>query len=87
LPNPNALFAEVTTDYEAGTITLVRGHGYPSPEIRNGFDWEFDNTDYEYDNKCANWEFYEIDNGIMLNCYPEYIIIKDAKLLQKIKDY
>jgi hypothetical protein len=84
---PNALFAEVAADHEAGTITLVRGHGYPSSEIRNGFDWKFDNTDYEYNNQCMNWRFYEIDNGIMLDCYPEYVIFKDAILLKKIKDY
>ena len=84
---PNALFAEVTANYEDNTIALVRGHGYPSPEIRNGFDWKFDNTEQEYDNECMGWKFNQIDNGIMLNCYPEYIIFKDATLLQKIKNY
>lgn len=84
---PNALYAEVTTNYDDDTITLIRGHNYPSPEIRNGFDWEFDNTNFEYDNSCEVWKFYEIDNGIMLNCYPEYIIFKDPVLLKKIKDY
>jgi hypothetical protein len=84
---PNALYAEVTTNYDDGTITLIRGHNYPSPEIRNGFDWKFENTNFEYDNKCENWKFYEIDNGIMLDCYPEYIIFKDPVLLKKIKDY
>jgi hypothetical protein len=84
---PNALYAEITTNYDDGTITLVRGHNYPTPEIKNGFKWKFDNTDFEYDNTCGNWQFYEIDNGIMLNCYPEYIIFKDPILLQKIKDY
>ncbi len=84
---PNALFAEVTADYNDNTITLVRGHGHPSSEIRNGFGWKFDNTDFEYDNQCKNWNFNKIDNGIMLNCYPEYIIFKDPILLQKIKDY
>lgn len=84
---PNALYAKVTANYQDGTITLLRGHNYPTPEIKNGFDWEFDNTNFEYDNSCENWKFYEIDNGIMLNCYPEYIIFKDPILLQKIKDY
>jgi hypothetical protein len=84
---PNALYAEVTTNYDEDTITLIRGHNYPLPEIRNGFDWKFENTNFEYDNKCENWKFYEIDNGIMLDCYPEYIIFKDPVLLKKIKDY
>jgi len=73
---PNALYAKVIADYNNNIITLVRGHGYPSVEISNGFDWEYDNTHpYEYDNKCKNWEFYEINNGIMLNCYPESIMM------------
>lgn len=84
---PNALYAEISSDYEDNTITLIRGHNYPAIEIKNGFDWKYDNTHFEYDNTCINWKFYEIDNGIMLNCYPEYIIFKDPVLLQKIKDY
>lgn len=84
---PNALYAKVSTDYTNNTITLIRGHEYPVPEIRNGFGWEFDNSHFEYDNTCMNWKFYEVDNGIMLNCYPEYIILKDEKLLETIKNY
>jgi len=33
------------------------------------------------------WEFNEIDNGIMLSCYPENIIYKDSALLKMIKDF
>ena len=86
---PNALYAQVKTDYEQNTITLVRGQGYPQTNIHNGFDWEFDNTHpYEFDIECANWEFYQITNGIMLNCYPdESIIVRDEKFLQAIKEY
>lgn len=85
---PNALYAEVSVDYEKNTISLVRGHGFPTSDIVNGFDWEFDNTHpYEYDIKCLDWEFYEIDNGIMLNCYPENVLYKDQKLLEVIKEY
>ena len=32
-----------------------------------------------------NWEFYEIENGLMLNCYPEHIIFQDQLLLETIK--
>jgi len=86
---PNALYAQVKTDYEQNTITLVMGHAYPQTNILNGFDWEFDNTHpYEFDTECANWEFYQITNGIMLNCYPdESIIVRDVKFLQAIKEY
>jgi len=85
--HPNALYAEIEVDYEEDTISLVRGHGYPDPEIKNGFNWEFDNSDLEYDLNCENWEFYEIENGVMLNCYPEQIIFQNATFLRMIKEY
>jgi len=85
---PNSLYAEVEYNQENNTITLLRGHGYPEKSIANGFDWEFDNTHpYEFDTKCDNWEFYEIANGHMLNCYPEYLIFNDESLLKAIRDY
>jgi len=84
---PNALYAEVNYDEENETITLIRGHNYPEQNIANGFDWEFDNTHpYEFDIDCLSWEFYEIDNGFMLNCYPERLIIENPDLLKKIKE-
>lgn len=85
---PNALYAEIETDYEKNQITLIRGHGYPEKIIDNGFDWEFDNTrPDEFDSDCLNLEFREIDNGIQLNCYPEKIIMKNLELLKRIKQY
>ncbi len=84
---PNALYAEITVDYEKNEITLIRGHNYPEPEITNGFNWEYENTHpYEYDNECKNWEFYEISNGKMLNCYPEHKIWHDELLLKTLKE-
>lgn len=86
--HPNALYAEVTVDYVQNTITLVRGHGYPSKDISNGFNWEFDNTHpYEFDTECKTWEFYEIDNGVMLDCYPAIVIYRDKSLLMAIKEF
>ena len=83
---PNALYAKVEYDTIDNTITLIRGHGYPTEDIGNGFEWEFDNTHpFEYDIVCDNWEFYEIENGKMLNCYPDKVIKKDFELLQQIK--
>jgi len=84
---PNALYAEISVNYEKNEITLVKGHGYPELEIDNGFDWEFDNTHpYEFDIDCLNWEFYDISNGKMLNCYPDVKIVSDVKLLKQIKN-
>ena len=84
---PNALHAEISIDYYNEEITLVRGHGFPQSDIINGFDWEYDNTyPYEKDDRCLNWEFYDIPNGKMLNCYPEIKIITDIELLKTIKN-
>ncbi len=68
---PNALNSEIKADYSSNTITLVRGPSFPQDEISNGFDWEFDNSEYFDDWDCMDWKFYEIENGHMLNCYPE----------------
>lgn len=84
---PNALYAEISADEETSSITLIRGHGYPEKNIANGFNWKYENTNpYEFDKECKNWEFYKINNGFMLNCYPEQIIFSDVKLLQTIRD-
>ena len=84
---PNALYAEVTVDYDDNTITLIRGHGYPEPEITNGFDWEFDNTHpYEYDSTCENMEFYKIQNGWMTTCYPDIPLKENRTILGEIKN-
>src|SRR2546428_7666844 len=80
---PNALYAEVKTNYDADTITLVRGHGYPTPDISNGFGWKSTNSKYEYDAECDSWTFYaSIENKTMLNCYPEYRALYDSELLR-----
>ncbi|MEM3143090.1 MAG: hypothetical protein QXW91_00460 [Candidatus Nitrosotenuis sp.] len=83
---PNALYAEIRLNSD-NTITLIRGHNYPEHHIKNGFDWEYDNTPYEYDHNCNNMMFEQISNGIMLNCYPENEILFNAELLQFVKDY
>jgi len=82
---PNALYAEIKADYTKNTITLVRGHGYPTKEISNGFDWKFDNSPLEYDTDCKKMQFYRINNGWMLNCYPENIIHKSIRFLEAVK--
>jgi len=83
---PNALYAEIEVDYVDETITLIRGHNYPEPEITNGFDWEFDNTHpYEFDKICANMEFYKIENGWMTNCYPENVFLGNEQLFHLLK--
>ena len=84
---PNSLYAKINVDYNNNTMTLVKGHGYPDINIKNGFDWKFDNSQFEHDTDCDNILFEEVDNGIMLNCYPEYKILYDASLLKTIKNW
>jgi hypothetical protein len=84
---PNALYAEIEVDYKKNEITLIRGHGFPTEDVDNGFDWEYDNTrPYEFDEKCEKWEFYKIPNGKMLNCYPEKALISNIELLKELKN-
>jgi hypothetical protein len=85
---PNALYGKIDVNYDNNTITLIRGHGYPDQSIDNGFNWKYDNTHpYEYDRECKNWEFYEIDNGKMLNCFPDEFIYQNPALLKKLRDF
>jgi len=84
---PNALYAKIKYDPQKNTITLIRGHGYPDSDIKNGFDWKFDNTPLEYDFGCQDWKFYETDNGAMLNCFPEMLIVHDKEFLMAIKEF
>ncbi|MGI0007094.1 MAG: hypothetical protein ACREAR_03760 [Nitrosotalea sp.] len=84
---PNALYGKIVVNYAVNVITLVRGHNYPDVKIRNGFDWKFDNSNLEYDAQCSDWKFYNVTNGIMLDCYPENHLEHNVKLLKTIKDY
>ncbi|MCE9652122.1 MAG: hypothetical protein K8Q89_03560 [Nitrosarchaeum sp.] len=85
---PNALYGKIDANYDNNTITLIKGHGYPDASIDNGFNWKFDNTHpYEFDRECKNWEFYNIDNGKMLNCFPDEFIYQNPALLKKLRDF
>lgn len=84
---PNALYAEVKVDYTNNLMTLQRGHNFPDFEINNGFDWNFDNSNLEYNTNCNEMGFDRIDNGWMLNCYPERAIHQSKVLLEMIKEF
>jgi hypothetical protein len=86
---PNALYAEIDVNYEKNTMTLIRGHNYPEPQIKNGFDYEIEQRfhDYEYDTDCIDWEFIEFENGHALNCYPDLMIHTDLDILLKMKEF
>ena len=84
---PNALYAEVKIDYDTNLLILQRGHNFPESHIRHGFDWKFDNSPLEYDMDCQEMGFDKIDNGWMLNCYPERPIHQSKVLLNMIKEF
>ena|SRR5581483_12119211 len=76
---PNALYALVSYNPTAGTITLERGHGYGG--INEAFGWKPSmSTKDEYNTSCKNWQLEKAVNGVVLNCYPESDILHDAKL-------
>ncbi|QLH08189.1 hypothetical protein [Candidatus Nitrosotenuis sp. DW1] len=84
---PNSLNSEITVDYSKNMITLVRGPDYPQKGIKNGFDWQDDNTPYFNDWNCLDWKFYKAQNGYMLNCYPETTLPNNGSdLLKTIKN-
>jgi hypothetical protein len=76
---PNALYALVSYNPTAGTITLERGHGYGG--INEAFGWKPSmSTKDEYNTSCKNWQLEKAVNGVVLNCYPESDILHDVKL-------
>ena len=66
-------------------ITLIRGHNYPTQDIRNGFGWEWDNSPEEYDLDCAVWKFRNVTNGQQLNCVQEIFSQHNPAILAKMK--
>jgi hypothetical protein len=76
---PNALYALVSYNATAGTITLERGHGYRG--VNDAFGWAPSaSTKSEYNTGCRNWHFERAVNGSVLNCYPEHDILHDPRL-------
>ena len=83
---PGVFMSKVQIDYDKYSINLLRGPSYPTSDIKRGFDWKYDNSDLVENTSCENWNFYNIENGHMLNCTPEYLIQNDAELLKKIRE-
>jgi hypothetical protein len=85
---PNALYAEIDVNHNDHTMTLIRGHNYPEPELGNGFDYEIEERfhDYEYDIDCLNWKFIQFENGFHLNCYPDSILFTNLEILLAMKE-
>lgn len=77
---PNSLYALVSYNTTNQTITLEEGHGYNG--VNNAFGWGPSmTTKNEYNTKCNNWQLDDVENGVMLNCYPENRILEDADMV------
>jgi hypothetical protein len=82
--HPNPLYALVSYDPDARTITLLKGHGYGG--VGNAFGWGPSmSTKGEYDRKCTDLYFIKVKNGDIINCYPEAIISYDKQLQSEIE--
>lgn len=85
---PNALYAEIAyfdTD-DGPRMSLVRGHGYPTKDISNGFGWKDDNSKEEYDIDCNIWKFRNVTNGEQLTCAPRMSNPAKIVILLKMKE-
>lgn len=82
---PGALSSKVEINHDKGTVSLERGPTFPDPNIKNGFDWKYDNSDLSSNIICENWKFERIDNGHMLNCNPEDLIQDNEEMLKELK--
>jgi hypothetical protein len=83
---PNALTSQITVDYATNSISLVRGPSYPTPDIKNGFDWNASNSEHEKDWNCNSWSFHKVSNGYMLDCYPETFLPNNGyEMLKALK--
>lgn len=82
----NAIYAQVSLDYNNSTMTLIRGHGYPKTSMLNGFNY-FTSSQHEYDFNCKDLPWKSRPNGISLSCYPELEILENQKLLKDIHDW
>lgn len=82
---PGSFNSKVTVNHFDDSVTLERGPTYPQADVKNGFDWKYDNSDIFGDTTCGDWEFYKIDNGYMLNCTPEFLIQNSSELLIELK--
>jgi hypothetical protein len=84
---PNALYAEIEVNHDDQTMTLIRGHNYPQPEIKNGFDYAIEEQfhKYEYDVTCFDWKYFKFENGYALNCYPDAVIWDIPDIVGQLK--
>jgi len=87
---PGALSEEVKIDFNDNTIEVLSPIKYPEEKnYRNDFFWEFDNSHRIFEDCMIidNPKFEIIDNGIMINCFPEDIVNRSKEMLKIIKDY
>lgn len=80
---PNSLYALVSYNAQNQTITLEEGHGFNG--VNNAFAWAPSmSTKNEYNTGCRNWRLEDVENGVMLDCYPEIRILHDEDMVAEI---
>jgi len=82
---PGVFNSKVKINYEEQSMILERGPSFPQSDIKNGFDWSYNNSNMSENTNCEKWSFQMIYHGYMLNCTPEYLIQDSDELLKEIK--
>jgi len=82
---PGSFNSKVKINYNDQLMILEKGPSFPQSNVKNGFDWKHDNYNMIENTSCADWKFYKIDNGYMLNCTPEYLVQYSDDLLRELK--
>ena len=80
------MYAEISVDYKSMKMSLVKGHGYPTNDEKNGFGY-VTTTKNEYDLQCKTYAWESMPNGIQPTCWPEFLIQSDRNVLKVIKEF
>lgn len=85
---PGALTSEVTVNYDKNSISLIHEESKSARKYtKTGFNWKLDNSQYFNDWDCNTWQFYKVENGYMLDCYPETFLPNNGyKILEAIRN-
>ena len=87
---PDSLVEEIEVDFFNNQIIVSSPLKFPQEKnFQNDFEWEYDSEHLKYVmcSSKAEIKFEKVDNGIMLNCYPESNLILYPDLFKKIKEF
>jgi len=88
---PDSLVEEIKVDFSKNEMIVLNPLKFPGEKnFPNDFKWKYDSEHQKYVdcNDTIEIKFEKVGNGIMLNCYPENIIlIKTPELFKMIKEF